>query len=77
MIDRGSPTWLSLKSQIKARIEKLRDELETIGVEVGPIQGEIAGLRWVIKTVEPDAPVTEPTGTDYLQVGGGIDAHHS
>jgi len=73
MIDRSSPSWLSLKSKINARIEKLRDELETIGVNTDPIQGEIAGLRWVIKTVEPDAPITEPTGTDYLQVGGGVD----
>ena len=69
MLDRLSPTWLTLRTKIAERIEKLRGDLEVIGVDPDPIRGEIAGLRWVIKTVEPDAPVTEPTGVDYLMVG--------
>jgi len=69
MLDRNSPTWLTLRKRINERIEKLRDELETVGMEPNATRGEIAALRWVIKTVEPDAPVTEPTSADYLSVG--------
>ena len=66
MIDRNSPTWVALKKAIQNRIEKLRDDLETVGIDPGPIRGEILALRWVVKTVEPDAKIKEPTSTDYL-----------
>lgn len=69
MLDRSSLTWLTLRTKIKAEIERLRDELETSGLSPEPIRGQITALRWVIKTVEPDAPITEPTSTDYLSVG--------
>lgn len=67
MIDPNSETWLSLKKEIKDRIAKLHVDLEIVGVDPDPVRGEIAGLRWVLKTAEPDAPITEPTGTDYMQ----------
>jgi hypothetical protein len=67
MLDRHSPTWVTLKRQIDQRIEKLRDDLEQPDMDPAGIRGEIAALRWVKKTVEPDAPITEPTGTDYLK----------
>lgn len=69
MLDRNSETWLTLKRLTLDRIEKLRSDLETMGADPDPIRGEIVGLRWVIKTVEPDLPITEPTGIDYLTVG--------
>jgi hypothetical protein len=69
MLDRGSPTWLTLRRKIRERIEKLRDDLEVVGADPDYVRGQIAGLRWVIETVEPDAPITDPTSTDYLQVG--------
>jgi hypothetical protein len=52
---------------IDGQIEKLRIDLETPGMEPDNLRGQIAALRWVKKTVEPDAPITEPTGTDYMQ----------
>lgn len=67
MLDRNSETWITLKAKITTEIERLRNDLETVGIDPDPIRGQIVGLRWVIKTVEPDAPITEPTGTDYLQ----------
>ena len=67
MLDRHSETWLSLRKAITERIEKLRDEIETPDLPVEGLRGEIAGLRWVLKTVEPDAPITEPTSTDYMR----------
>jgi hypothetical protein len=69
-IDPSSGTWSALKREIDERIEKLRSDLEIPGMgrkQTEQLRGEIIGLRWVKKTVEPDAPVTEPTGTDYLQ----------
>lgn len=69
-MDRNSPTWMVLKREIDERIEKLRDDLEQPGMDPQQgeqLRGEIVALRWVKKTVEPDAPITEPTGTDYLQ----------
>ena len=67
MMDRNSATWLSLRRAIYDRIEKLRLDLEISGVEPESLRGEIGGLRWIIKQVEPDAPITEPTSTDYMQ----------
>lgn len=67
MLDRHSPTWLTLRRTIVNRIEKLRDDLEQPGGEPEGFRGEIAALRWVLKQVEPDAPIVEPTGTDYMQ----------
>ncbi len=67
MLDRNSETWITLRSKIRKQIEKLRDDLEQPGGEPEGFRGEIAALRWVIKQVEPDAPITESTGTDYMQ----------
>ncbi len=67
MLDRNSQTWLTLRRTIKQRIEKLRDDLEQPGGQPEGFRGEIAALRWVIKQVEPDAPILESTGTDYMQ----------
>lgn len=67
MLDAGSETWLNLRGLIRKRIDKLHTDLEIVGVDPDPIRGEIAGLRWVMKEVEPDAPITEPTSTDYMQ----------
>lgn len=67
MIDPRSETWLGIKREVQKRIEKLRNDLETVGVEPEALRGEIGGLRWLLRTVEPDAPITEPTSTDYFQ----------
>lgn len=70
-MDRNAPTWLALRREIDERIEKLRSDLEQPGMDpqqTEQLRGEIVGLRWVKKTVEPDGPITESTGTDYLQV---------
>ena len=69
----NSGEWIGLKRDMLKRIEKLRDELERSGIDPEPLRGEIAGLRWVIKHVEPDKPITEPTGTDYLRDFGAPD----
>lgn len=66
MMDRSSPTWVALRREIMNRIEKLRSDLEVIGIDPAPIRGEIAGLRWALSTVEPDVPIERQT--DYLQV---------
>jgi hypothetical protein len=68
MMDRNSPTWVALRGEITRRIDKLRDDLERTGIDPEPLRGEIAGLRWVVKTVEPDAKIEEPTSTDYFKV---------
>ena len=68
MLDRHSEVWMGLRKTIAERIEKLRDDLEVANVPPEGLRGEIAGLRWVMKQVEPDAPITEPTSTDYMQV---------
>lgn len=67
MIDPGSPTWLTLRRRIDERIEKLRDELETPGIEPETFRGQIAALRWLKNEVEPSKPITEPTSVDYMQ----------
>lgn len=66
-MNRHSPDWLALKALILAEIEQQREILEMVGIEPDPIRGRIAALRWVIRAVEPEAPITEPTGTDYLE----------
>ena len=68
MLDRNSETWITLRRRICERIEKLRTDLETPGFPPEGARGEIAGLRWAIREVEPDAPISEPTSTDYLRV---------
>lgn len=70
MLDRHSDTWITLRKRITERIEQLRDDLEQPSMEPEALRGEIAALRWVIKTVEPDPKITEPTGTDYSKPGG-------
>lgn len=67
-MNRLSPEWFALKKKIEAEIEAARGRLEQTGLPLEGtefIRGEIAALRGVIKLVEPDAPITEPTGTDY------------
>lgn len=64
-------TWEGLKRHVQQRIELVRDELETPGMD--PLgteerRGQIAALRWLMKEVEPDPKIEEPTGTDYLAV---------
>lgn len=67
MLDRNSETWITLRSRIRERIEKLRTDLEQPSFPPEGARGEIAGLRWIIRLVEPDAPIREPTSTDYMQ----------
>ena len=67
LFDRNSEAWLNIRRAINERIDKLRDDLEREGVPPEGLRGEIAGLRWLLKTVEPDAPIKEPTSTDYMQ----------
>ncbi len=67
MLNRNSAEWFPLRRTIMARIDTLRDNLEQPGLPPEGMRGEIAALRWVIGQVEPDAPIIEPTGTDYMQ----------
>lgn len=67
MLDRNSATWITLRSRICERIEKLRTDIEQPGFPPDVARGEIAGLRWAISQVEPDAPIREPTSTDYMR----------
>lgn len=66
MFDRNSDTWITLKREIAFRIEKLRTDLEQPGMDPEGLRGEILGLRWVIKQVEPDRPIAF-AATDYMQ----------
>lgn len=66
MIDRQSATWMALRRKVLERIEKLRSDLEVVGIDPAPLRGEIAALRWVISTVEPGLPIERQS--DYLQV---------
>jgi len=66
--DRISETWLRLRKHIDAEIERLRGDLETIGFseeQSALARGELRGLRALIKTVEPDAPIIEATSSGY------------
>jgi hypothetical protein len=63
--DRNSPFWLQLRRDINQRIEARRLDLEQPGMEPDYLRGQIAALREIIKVVEPDPPITEPTSTDY------------
>lgn len=56
--------WQILKPWLEARIEQLRDELETPGVDPEHLRGQIAELRYLIRKVEPDAP--EGAGGGYF-----------
>lgn len=47
--------WVILRSALRARIEKLRDDLEQPGAD-DLIRGEIRGLRWLISQVDKELP---------------------
>lgn len=68
MIDRHSATWAAMRRLIDTRIEKLRSDLETPGVDPAGLRGEIASLRWIIAQAEPTPPPEHATSVDYLQV---------
>lgn len=67
--DRHSDVWARLKSVILKKIEKTRDDLETIGYsqdQTSIARGRIEALRELIAMVEPDAPKDMMENTDYL-----------
>lgn len=66
-MDRQSETWLSLKREIDAQIEKLRDDLERAGMPAESLRGEIASLRWVIAQVEVEPLTRQVLTVDYMQ----------
>lgn len=68
MMDRNSETWLTLRRVILDQIEQARDNLEQPGYPPDEARGEIRALRWIIKQVEPDAPIPDAAGVDYMQV---------
>jgi hypothetical protein len=63
-------SWTGIKPALLKQIEKLRSDLEQVGMDpvtTEGIRGEIAGLRWLLRQAEPDAKIEEPTGTDYMR----------
>jgi hypothetical protein len=68
-LQRDSDAWVSwFKPWLRKRIEKLRDELETPGVDPAELRGRIAELRDLILTVEPHLP-EEGTSGPYFPPG--------
>ena len=67
MIDRNSASWTELRSLIAARIERLRDDLESVGLSPEATRGEVSALRWVIAQVETEAPIISTFTVDYMQ----------
>lgn len=67
MMDRNSPTWVALRSRINERLARARADLETVGIEPDPLRGEIAALKWVIETVEPDMTMLDQGSIDHMQ----------
>lgn len=67
MIDRNSPSWLSITSATRKRILELQEELEVEGREPEGLRGEIRALRWVLALGEQDDTVMAPA-IDYNQV---------
>lgn len=53
--------WAIVRPKLEARIKELRDDLEDGRGDVEHIRGEIAGLRWFQKQIEPELPLSEPT----------------
>lgn len=56
VITRDSICWPSVEAAIDARIHELHRDLETAPIDqVSRLQGEIAGLRWLLLIAEPPA----------------------
>lgn len=65
-MDRHSAEWITrLKPWLTKRIETLRDELETPGSDVQHVRGQIAELRNLIRTVDPDDPLEGTSGVYF------------
>lgn len=59
-ITRDAMCWPSVETWVMARIDQLRDDLETVPSSapgrVAEIQGRIASLRELIQAAEPEQP---------------------